>query len=372
MKENKEPIRVIQCTSQLSAGGVQTFLLNYSDCMDKTKIIFDYIVQTAKRYEYDEEVEKNGSVIYHVTPMNTSIRQYMKDVYKILNEHSEYQIIHANLNFRNIIPLVVAKKVGVKVRISHSHSNYEAGNILKKVQRRIFRVLLPLVATDYWACSQLAGECLYGKNSKIKVIHNAIYTKKFLFSEANRNEIRKSLNIDEKEVWLHVGMFGKVKNHDFLIDLFAFYVKKNPETVLILCGDGDEKQNIVNKVKEYNLVDNVLFMGTISNTKDYYDAADIMLCTSLYEGLPLVCIEAQASGCPIVASSGVPKEALWNENTIQCEDWNIDSWERAIKELLKIKVDREQMNVTCRYAGYDINVEAKKLEKYYMKLFEER
>lgn len=372
MELNKEPVRVLQCTSQLSAGGVQSFLLNYSAHMDKTKIVFDYIVQTDEKCEYDDIVEKDGSIIHHVTSMNISIKSYMNDLYKILKEHPEYQIVHANLNFRNIFSLLAAKKARVKVRISHSHSNYAAESILKKIRRWVFRILLPLAATDYWACSELAGTCLYGKSKNVKVIHNAIETEKFLYSEIIREEIRKKMDIESKEVWLHVGMFGKVKNHDFLIDLFAVYLKKNPETVLILCGDGEEKVNIENKVKNYNIADKVYFMGKINNVCDFYNVADVMLCTSLYEGLPLVCIEAQASGCAIVASNAVPKEALWNENTIQCEDWNFDKWEIAIKTLLKCQIDRKQININCKHAGYDINTEAQKLEKKYLELYEGR
>lgn len=372
MELNKKPVRVLQCTSQLSAGGVQSFLLNYSAYMDKNQIIFDYIVQTDEKCEYDDMVEKDGSIIHRVTSMNISIKSYMNDLYKILKKHPEYQIVHANLNFRNIFSLLAAKKAGVKVRISHSHSNYEAENILKKIRRGVFRILLPLVTTDYWACSELAGVCLYGKNKNVKVIHNAIQTEKFLYSETIREAIRKKMNIESKEVWLHVGMFGKVKNHDFLIELFAFYLKKNPETVLILCGDGDEKVNIEKKVKNYNISDKVYFMGKINNVCDFYNVADIMLCTSLYEGLPLVCIEAQASGCAIVASNGVPEEALWNINTVRCEDWDLDTWERSIKTTLESKVDRKKLNVNCKNAGYDIKTEARKLEQKYLELQEER
>lgn len=371
--ENKiprKPIRVLQFTTQLSFGGVQTFLLNYDKHMDSETVIFDYVVQTNDSCALDEMVKQRGSKIYNVTPMGKSLFGYMKDVYRLLKKHPEYKIVHTHLNYRNLFPLISAKLARVRVRISHSHSNYIATNGLKSIERKIFRFLLPVIATDYWACSKVAGEWLYGKSNKYCVIHNAIETSKFKFSKEIRENLRKIHGISNQIVWINVGMFGKAKNHKFLLKLFHEHVKQDPDTYLVLCGDGSGRKNIEQMAVDYGIYEKVLFLGNVDNVNEYLMMADIMITPSLFEGLPLVCVEAQAIGCPVVASSAVPDEAVFAENAKRCITWEISDWEDDIKQMLNVKIDRKQASLLCRENNFDIYSEAKKLQNKFVKLTE--
>lgn len=367
-KKLRKPIRILQFTTQLSFGGVQTFLLNYDEHMDPKTVIFDYVVQTDEPCALDGRVKRRGSKIYSVTPMEKSMFGYMRDVYQLLKRHPEYEIVHAHLNYRNLFPLICAKLAGVRVRISHSHSNYTATNGLKLIERKIFRFLLPVIATDYWACSEAAGEWLYGKNKKFKVIHNAIETLKYRYSEEVRINLRKKHNIGNQIVWINVGMFGKAKNHKFLLSLFNEHVKQNPDTYLVLCGDGSERKNIEQMAIDFDIYEKIFFLGIVDNVNEYLMMADIMITPSLFEGLALACVEAQAVGCPVVASSAVPDEALFAENTKRCMSWEISDWKDCIKQVIKMNVDRKQAELLCRENNFDIYSEAIKLQNTYSKL----
>lgn len=370
-ESSKKNIRVLHFTSKLSAGGVQSFLINYAKNINKNEVVFDYVVQTKQEAEFDKLVKNNGSIIYNVTSMEDSIIGYVKDVYKLLKEHPEYQVIHTHLNYRNIFPLIAAKLAGVNTRISHSHSNYEANNLLIKLERKLFQKIIPFFATDYFACSKSSGIWLYGNKNKnsIKVIHNAIYISKYRYSETIRNFIRVEQGLDNKFVLIHVGMFGKAKNHEFLIDFFNYYLMSNPETILILCGDGPERSNIEKKINNYGINENVKLLGTIDNVNEWLMASDMMLVTSFYEGLPLVCVEAQATGCPMVVSDAVPDEVIFNKNVSKCNKWDYELWKNCIEKAKKVKLNRKKAYLNCLDANYDIINEAEKLKKIYLKLY---
>ncbi|MBM6653403.1 glycosyltransferase [Faecalitalea cylindroides] len=364
---NETPVRILHFTTKLSAGGVQTFLLSYFNGMDSSKVIFDFVVQGNEIGEFEKKLAEKGSKIFHVTSINKSCITYCQEVYALLKAHPEYKIVHAHLNFRNILPLSMAKLAGVQTRISHSHSNYPLNKLKQKIQKIIFHFLIKIVATDYWTCSEQAGKWLYGKSRKTKVIHNAISSSNYIFSEDIRKEYRKKYSISNEKVWVNIGMFGMAKNHKFLIKLFKCYLNENPDTILILCGDGDLKKDIETDIAEYGIKDKVLMLGVVKNVQNYLMMADIMVMPSLFEGAPLVCVEAQATGCPVICSEAVPKEMIWNENVIRCHDWNLNTWITNIKNLLDIKINRAEVNRMCKENDFDINVEAKKLQKIYLK-----
>lgn len=364
------PVRILQLTSKLCPGGVQNFLLNYAEHMDTNNVVFDYVVQTKEPCVWDERAKQMKSKIYNVTSIDKSVIGYMKDVYRLLKTHPEYKIVHAHLNYRNIMPLIAARLAGLKVRISHSHSNYSASTVIKSIERKIFRLLLPVIATDNWACSELSGEWMYRKSNKIKIIHNAISQSKYQYSQEIRDKIRKELQIEDKTVWIHIGMFGEAKNHKFLLMLFAEHLKKDSDTVLLLCGDGAGRKGIEEQAEEYGITEKLVLLGLVDNVNVYLMAADLMLLPSLYEGLPIVCVEAQAIGCPVVASCAVPDEVIFNNNVVRCPTWNIESWEEQIKYVTEVKANRDKASSLCREKGYDIIIEAKKLEKEYIRLYE--
>ena len=365
----KEPIRVLQVTTGLQAGGVQTFLLNYARNIDPKNIMFDYIVQTTNPCLYDEEVKEKGSRIYAVTPISESYIRFVRDVYRVCKEHPEDKIIHAHLNFSNLFPLFAAKLAGVSVRISHSHSHFNAISPLRALFRKGAQLCLPLYATEYWGCSKEAMQWLYGKHAaskKGKLIFNAIDVSKYAFKQVKRDVMRENLGVYEKEkVWIHVGSFNTIKNQIFLIKLFEQYCKKHPNTKLILVGDGKLRDTIRETIEKLKLNDKVIMPGVVKDVEKYMMAADLFLLPSLFEGLPLVMVEAQATGLPCVVSSAVTKEVFFSQHVCSCKDFEMNTWLQRIEKVSSIQIKREKGEKIVTEAGYDIRREAIKLVTYY-------
>ena len=204
-----------------------------------------------------------------------------------------------------------AKKADIPVRISHSHNTVTRFDFKWPI-KILYKYLLRLVATDYVACGIDAGKYLFGK--EVKVIHNAIDVDKFKFNGKARNKLRKELNIENKFVIGHVGRFEPQKNHNFLIDVFYEYQKRDNDAVLLLIGNGSLEDKIKEKVKQLDIQDKVKFTGSISNVNEMYSAMDLFILPSFHEGLPVVGVEAQMSGVTCVFSDNVTKEVKFNEN----------------------------------------------------------
>lgn len=224
-------------------------------------------------------------------------------------------------------------------------------------------------ATNYFACSEHAGEWLFGKRvlkeGKITVIKNAIDVDKFKYDAIMRDKMRKKLGVKDKIVFGHVGRFAKQKNHDFLIDVFFDIYQKRKDVVLLLIGEGSLEEKIKEKVKEKKLDDVVKFLGTKENVNDYMQAMDIFLFPSLYEGLGIVLVEAQCSGLMCVASTEVPKEVELTQNIFFAEN-RIDIWESLILEHLNYKRESDIRNISVN--GYSIKDSVVDLENRYLEL----
>ena len=210
--------------------------------------------------------------------------------------------------------MLAGKLCKVPVRVAHSHSALEEKRDFKtRVYESLMRFLIQTCATDFVACGKKAGERLYGKrffNKKGTLILNGIDVKSFRFDEEKRKEIREKLNIGEKFVIGHAGHLASVKNQGFLIEIMPEILKKKPESVLLLLGDGEERESYEKKVSELNLKDKVIFTGNVRNVGDYLSAMDVFAFPSLYEGTPLSVIEVQSNGLPCIISDSVPNDVF--------------------------------------------------------------
>lgn len=227
----------------------------------------------------------------------------------------EYSAVWLNdCMFGNIDILKFAKKYGIKRRIIHAHNSWSMGGGISRLFRhRINSWRLRFYVTDYWACSNLAGNWSYPndivKKRLIKVIPNAVDIEKFSVKNEVRQRIRKSLNAEEKIIFGHVGRFHFQKNHLFLIDIFDKIHRINNNSVLVLIGSGEDENKVKQKIEEYGIEDAVQFLGTRKDIEELYQAMDVFLLPSLFEGLPVVMIEAQAAGLPCFVADTITKES---------------------------------------------------------------
>lgn len=368
---NSEPIRVAHIMGKMVSGGVESVVMNYYRHIDKNKVQFDFIVDEDSTYIPRDEIESLGGRVIIVPPYQkiTSYIKVLKDIFK----EKEYRIVHSHLNALSIIPLYAAKKSNVEVRIAHSHSTSNKKEWKKDIIKSILKPLSKIYATHYFCCSELAGRWLFGdkvyNENKVKLINNAIDIEKFIYNENVRKKVRRELNLNNKFVIGHVGRFVEQKNHTKLIDIFYEIYKENKDAVLLLVGDGPLIQEVREKVSNLGITNSVKFIGVRNDIHRLMQGMDLFLFPSLYEGLGLVLIEAQAAGLKCVASSEVPKCAKITD-LLEFIPLNNNSKEWCDK-LLKYsqRIERNSDMNALNNSGYNIKEESKKLCEIYIKYY---
>lgn len=370
-----EKVRVLYFVDRMLRGGIQTFVIENMKHMDREKVQIDYLLlDDGVHYELEDTLKEMGSEVYKLKCIwlrkPTDYFKYFKAIDNFFKEHNDYKVVHLHSSSKNFYVLKSARKYGIPVRIAHSHNiGFQSKSKLQILIGNLCKPLLKMYATDYFACSEIAGEWLFGKDAvkenKVKVIHNAVDLDKYKYNEEKRNELRKKLNIEDKFVVGHVGRFTNQKNHTFLIDIFNEIHKKRPDSVLMLVGTGEKEKEIHEKVDRLGLTKDVLFMGFHNNVNEYMWAMDVFVFPSLYEGLGLVLIEAQATGMHCFASKGVvPKEAKVSDllDYISIES-DAKEWASQISKCNKEKIETE---TSIKKAGYFIGDTSKELELFYI------
>ena len=366
-----KPLRVAQIIGKWVGGGVESVVMNYYRYIDKTKIQFDFFIDEDSTMEPPiEEIKKLGGKVYRI-PSYTKIIKYHKELKKILKENN-YKIVHSHINTLSVFPLFSAKRAGVPVRIAHSHSTTNKKEWKKNIIKQILRPFSKIFATDYMCCSELAGRWLFGNKAydqgKVYLLNNAIDLEKFKYDEKIRKRKRKEIGIkDDTLVIGHIGRFVEQKNHTFLIDIFNEVHNKQSNSILLLIGEGPLKEDIQEKVARLKLTDSIKFLGQRTDVNELYQAMDVFVLPSLYEGLPVVGIEAQASGLPCIFSDSMTKEVKVSNSCVffSLND-DLKKWPKAI--LRKNINKRKNISIFYEKAGYEINKETLKLTNKYLKL----
>jgi glycosyltransferase involved in cell wall biosynthesis len=362
-----EPIRVLMVNYKMQCAGIEAFIMNMYRNIDRSKIQFDFLVHYKQRQFYDDEIERMGGKIYRLSIReDNNFIKYLKDLKNFFAEHPEYKIVHGHMESFGVFYLRAAKKAGVPVRIAHSHiaqRNKGMKGYIKNCLNRMYK----MYATDLFACSDVAGKFLFGKKLKYSVYNNAIDVEKFLFNLETRKRIRGEMKIsDDVYVIGHVGRFDMQKNHAFLIDVFNKVYQKNSKTMLLLIGEGELENEIKKKVINLGLTDCVRFMGVCRNVNELYQAMDLFILPSLFEGLPVSAIEAQAAGLKCIFSDNVTRQTTITDNTeyfslkLPIDDWasEILKWNSGYK--------RKDTSDSIKATGYDIKTQAEMLQQYYL------
>ena len=369
MKKKEEPIRIAQIIGKWLGGGVEAVVMNYYRHIDHSKVQFDFICDDDSTNIPYDEIEKLGGKVILIPPYQ-KVFKYQKELRRVLRD-GKYKIVHSHINTLSVFPLYAAKKVGVPVRIAHSHSTTNKKEWKKNLLKQVLRPFSKKYATNYMCCSELAGRWLFGDKAydegKVYLLNNAIDLDKFKYDKKIRDKKRKELGIKEDTIVSgHIGRFVAQKNHTFLIDIFNQFHKKEKNSILLLAGQGPLQEEIKNKVRELGLDDSVRFLGQRNDANELYQAFDVFLLPSLYEGLPVVGVEAQASGLLCFFSDDMTKETKVLDSTVFMSLSNTaEEWTGEILTNLK---DYKRINTKNEVSdnGFDIEIEARKLEKYYI------
>ncbi|WP_295084256.1 glycosyltransferase family 1 protein [Ruminococcus sp.] len=364
-----EPIRVAHVIGKLNAAGVEAVVNNYYRNIDHSKFQFDYIIDSDGECKPPQELIDLGAR-YFVVPPYQKLPQHIKALTKIFRDN-KYQIVHSGMNTLAPISMFCAWRAGVPVRINHNHSTAGKGETKRNILKYMLRPFAKCFATHFAACSKYAGEWLFGKrmmqDKTVTVFNNAIDVKKFSFNSVVRNEVRKEIGIEDKYVIGHVGRFCFQKNHEFLIDIFKAVHETDSNAMLLLVGIGDLQKQIKEKVKNYGLEDSVIFLGVRKDVDRLYQAMDIFVLPSHYEGLPVVGVEAQAAGLPCLLSDQMTKETvILPETKMMPLTVGAKKWAWQIVKMQRTK--RRNTTEDIRKAGFDIGLAANELEIYYDKL----
>lgn len=368
-------IRVLHSVSNMDRAGIETMIMNYYRHIDKEKVQFDFLCNKQKEGAYDEEIRKMGGRIYKSPGLNPiKWFKYEKMVRSLLNENPDIKIVHSHNGAFSLQAQLVAKKNGIKNRIVHVHGTKIDFN-LKLPLKLIYKKFLKKVSNNYWGCGIEAVRYYFGdkeiKSGNYKIIRNAIEVNKFVYNEQKRNELRKKYNLENKFVIGNVARFMTQKNHTFTLDLFKVILEKNKDAVLILLGDGELLEPMKQKAKNLGIDKAVMFLGNVNNVNDMYQAMDVFLLPSLFEGLPVVGIEAQASGLKCIMSDTITDEVAITNN-VKFLSLKNDSLEKWADEILSnVGYKRKDMTKEIIEAGYSIEEEAKKLQEIYLKMGEE-
>ena len=368
MSEHKI-IRIAQVMGKMNYGGVEAVVMNYYRHIDRTKVQFDFIVDEDSKLPQKEEIERLGGRI-QIVPRYENLLAYVKAIYTLCKKE-QYTIIHAHMNVLSVFPLAMAKLAKVPVRIAHSHSTQGKGEWKRNLVKTALKPFSKWFATHYFACSALAGKWLFGKKAmetgKVTLISNAIAIDQFCYQPVLREQKRKELGVENAFVIGHIGRFMPQKNHTFLIDIFAHIYEKRKDAVLLLVGDGQLETTIQEKVKALGMEKACMFLGNRKDVAQLYQAMDVFLLPSLYEGLPVVGIEAQTAGVKTFLSSAMTQETKLLESTeFLSLEQGAEAWANAILQAKTI--DKYTTAEQVRKKGYAIQTEAKKMETMYQEL----
>lgn len=366
MEQNNDeyPIRIAQIMGKMNNGGVEAVVMNYYRNIDRKKIQFDFIVDNDSTCPQKAEIESLGGQVIFVPPYS-KIKEYAKMLKKIFL-NNKYKIVHSHITTLNVFPLRIAKKCGIPVRISHAHSTSGKGEFVRNLIKYTLRPFSKIYATHYFACSEYAGKWLYGKKSykkgQIYVLNNAIDVEKFKFDSDTRNEIRKRLNVGDGCILVgHIGRFVMQKNHLFLLEIFNSIYKKNKNVKLLLIGNGPMMASVKKRISEYELGNSVIILESTEEAYKYYNAMDIFMLPSIYEGLPVVGVEAQCNGLICYFSDKITKEVFLLESS-KFFKLDVKKW---VESFMNENIKRTEYEIKNTY---NIYYEAKILEKIYLNL----
>lgn len=363
------PIRILQVVTHMERGGLETMLMNYYRHIDREKLQFDFLVHRSERAAYDDEIESLGGRIYRLPRLVPWSGSYLTALNNFFDEHPEYKVIHVHQDCLSSVILKAAKQHDIPVRIAHSHSANQDKN-LKYPSKLWYKRSIPKYATNLFACGKDAGDWMFG-GAPYKIINNAIDAAAYTYNPETRLRVRTELGLGDRFVVGHVGRFNPQKNHTFLIEIFAALLKKEPSAVLLLVGNGDDMPKAETKVQSLGIAKNVRFLGVCSDVAELMQAMNVFVFPSLYEGLPVTMVEAQASGLPCLISDKVPRECILTNGLVNVMPLSAspDTWAEKIIEMRNIP--RTDRHAEIAAHGFDINTEAVKFQEFYLSAYEQ-
>ena len=370
-----EQIRVLHVLGTTNLGGAESRVMELYRAMDREKVQFDFLIHTTEDGSYSEEIRKLGGKIYSLPRFKVyNFLTYRKAIKDFFETHLEFTAVHGHMTSTASIYLPIAKSVYRKkgknlLTIAHARSagvdRGIKGSLTKLLRKNLKN------KTDYcFTCSKEAGVAVFGKDwvekGNVKTIPNAIECARFQYDESVRNTVRKELGLEDKFVIGHVGRFGFMKNHTYLVDIFAKLCEKKDNMAMVFIGKGEEEANIHEKLQKLGLEDKVLFLGNHFDVERYYQAFDYFVFPSTFEGFPGSVLEAQAAGLHCLVSDKVTREvALTPLVSYRSIEEAPQNWAEEILKHEKEAGNRKVDVSAIREKGFDVQGQAALMEEFY-------
>lgn len=355
------------------SGGIESFLANVIQRLDMQQLSVDIVAASLKDSVFTQSLEQIGVRFRELSGSTRKMHRNLTMFRRLLAEQ-HYDVLHLNIyQALSMCYAREAKKAGVPVRIIHSHNTALRKSVTRSIKIAIHEVSKRRMAgngTKFLACSSDAAQFMFPQkiahSGCFSVVPNGIETERFRFNEKRRDDFRTQWGLQGKLVLGNIGRLCYQKNQTFLLDVFSRLQSMQPNSKLLLVGAGDEEHILRDKARRLNIEGDVLFYGTTSTPEEALWAMDIFVFPSLFEGLGIVAIEAQAAGLPIFCSETIPKEAYVTEQMHQIPlEKGAEVWAEQISKCQPMQ-DRTESMLKIRQAGFDIEDVAKQMADYYM------
>lgn len=369
-------IRIAVIMGKMHSGGKKNLVMEYYRHIDRNKIQFDFICDSDSNAIPEKEIRLLGGKVFKIAPYQNIFKNMseMKEIFK----KGHYKIVHGYNSTMNVFAMLAAKQAGVPIRINESISMGADTGDWKNGLKKMLKPCSKLFATNYMANGEVCGRWQFGDkffdSGRVSIFKTVINASKNAYDLDLRNKTRKELGVEKNLVVGHIGRLTEQKNTLFLIDIFNEIQKMEPKARLLLVGDGNLKERVLRKIDKCNLQNKVIYLGRTEDIHKLYNAMDCFVLPSIYEGLPVVGVEAETSGLPVFFSTAVPQESS------PCKDLGFfislnkppRKWANIIiKNTLHLNNKRVSRVEDIEQQGFDSNIEAKKLEVYYTKLYNE-
>ncbi len=352
-------IRVLQVVGSLGYAGLEAVVMNYYRHIDKERVQFDFVTCSGNKQRYDDEILESGGKIYRLPPRKSQTLSYMKALSQVI-KNNKYDIVHIHQNSASMcIEMLVCRLCRVKTIIGHSHNT----SCIIKWQHHILKPFVNMLSTNRFACSREAGEWVFGKRKDVVVYNNAVDTTIFKYDEAVRDKYRTQFGWNDKYIVGYVGRLHEGKNLLRALQIFKCAVMKNEKTVFVLVGSGELLDELKKSAQEHGILDRVNFLGIRDDVASLMMAFDVFFMPSLYEGMPVVIAEAQATGLKCIVSENVPSPDLLGNLKRCLLDLSNEEWAQQILE--KSDFIRQNAGEKIAVGSYDIDIEAGKLQTFY-------
>ncbi len=365
-------IKVLHFIPGFLYGGIESLFMMWYDKVDHTKFDFELLLRTKNQeIELLNEYSNRGGVYHRLVPFSPkAIFNYIKSIKAFFRDHQGYDIMHAH----GADPFVFyyAKKYGIKQIIYHSHTTSEGTSSYQFI-KKLLRIYYNWFISQRVACSDLAAKWLFGERDDVTIIPNSVDIDKFKFNDDIRSKYRGELKLDGKKVLVSVGRLTYPKNYPVIFNVFEKLAQQREDVILLIVGDGPDKELIDTLIETKNLKDKVMMLGRRGDVPNLLQAADLFLMPSHFEGLPVTIVESQASGLPALLSDVITKQVQITDlvDYLSLND-SVDIWSDKITEILDKSLNRAEYYDRVLMTDFNIDRSIGKLESLYTNIASNR